>query len=217
MDCLFLYGIKYLKLKGNIMKLKMLSLLLLAGLYSTNSLADSSVTIAYGERVMDNVTPKTYGNKIRNYMGIVVKTDLAESFAGDIGMNQAVSHGTNASTNRVEAGLTYYYRLTEYPLLLTFRTAVGERTQTSSVASTQSGYYAFTPGVTYSFHSGVDVGVYYRYRDAFNTVSYMDRSNTMSYALAYNLTKKDRVAIVYSNQTMDGANKQTVLAYTRRF
>jgi hypothetical protein len=190
---------------------------LLAVSYTNYSLADSSVTIAYGERVMDNVTPKTYNNKIRNVMGISVKTKLSESFDGDIGMNQVVAHGTNASTNRVETGLTYNYRLTDYPLKLTFRTAVGEKTSSSSTASSQSAYYAFTPGALYSFGSGIDVGVSYRYRDAFNTASYADRSNTMSYALAYHLTKKDRIAVVYSNQTMDGANKQTVLAYTRKF
>lgn len=178
--------------------------------FTNHSVADSSVTIAYGERFMQNSSPQT---RIRNYMALRVRTNLSKNFDGDIGMSEVVTHGTNNTSNRVEVGLTYNYRMTEYPVRLFFRSAVGEKTGNGE----QFPYYAFTPGVQYNFKSGFDAGVSYRYRDAFNPAEYGDRSNTMSYSVGYNVTKKDKIAVIYSNQTMDGANKQTVLAYTRKF
>ncbi len=187
------------------MKLKFL--VASAVLVSSSVFAQSSFTVSYADRTLDS------NNQHVAVTGLSVRTKLFSQVDGDIGFNQSRNTVSNAITDRTEAGLSTGYDLTS-SIRATIRGAVGMK----NVSGKQGvEYYAVEPGINVKLPvDGVSARVAYRYRNAFDE-SQLDRSNTMRYSLSYALTKKDSVSLGYEVLTGDGANKQTVVSYTRRF
>jgi hypothetical protein len=78
-------------------------------------------------------------------------------------------------------------------------------------------YYNIEPSVTAKIPgTALSARVGYRYRDTYSEND-NDRSDTTRYAVMYDLTKKDRIAVSYDDQRGVGAAKQTSLVYTRSF
>jgi hypothetical protein len=193
-------------LKENVMKLKFL---VASALLASSSvvLAQSSVTIGYADRTLDS-----NGQKVA-VTGLSAKTRLFNQIDGDIGINQSRNTVSNSITDRTEVGLSTGYEVTSFAKA-TIRGAVGMK----NVSGKQGvEYYSIEPGINVKLPvDGFTARVAYRYRDSFD-VNDADRSNTMRYALSYDLTKKDRLTLGYEVLKGDGANKQTVFSYTRSF
>lgn len=188
------------------MKLK---LLVASAIFACSSvvLAQSSVTLSYADRTVDS-----------NGQGVDVtrlsaKTKLFSNIDGDVGINQAVNRVTNSVTSRKEVGLSTGIGITDFAKA-TIRVAGGIKS-----ASGKDGveYYSIEPGINFKLPvDGFSARVAYRYRNAFD-VSDNDRSDTMRYALNYDLSKVDKISVGYDVLTGDGAHKQTVFSYTRSF
>lgn len=137
---------------------------------------------------------------------------LTKSLDGDIGVLNTVADSTNKVSARYELGLTGKHKINDF-LSGYLRGAVGERV--SGTTNTQWSYYAIEPGVvaTYGDFSG-KIG--YRYRNAFDTAN-LDNTNSMRYAVGYNLTKVDKVNLGYDHVVGDNGFNRTYVSYTRSF
>jgi len=188
------------------MKLK---LLVASALFACSSvvLAQSSVTVSYADRTVDS-----------NGQGVGItrlsaKTKLFSNIDGDIGINQAINSVTNAVNSRKEVGLSTGIAITDFAKA-TIRVAAG----TKNVSGKETvGFYSIEPGINFKLPvDGFSARIAYRYRNAFD-VSDLDRSDTMRYALNYDLSKVDKISVGYDVLSGDGAYKQTVFSYTRSF
>ncbi len=188
------------------MKLKFLvATALLAS--SSVVLAQSSMTIAYADRKLDSNGQEVAVTRLS------AKTRLFNQVDGDIGINQSRNTFSNSITGRTEVGLSTGYELTSFAKA-TIRGAVGVKNVSGKEGVE---YYSIEPGINIKLPiDGFNARVAYRYRDSFDDND-ADRSNTMRYSLSYDLTKKDSVSLGYDVLTGDGAHKQTVVSYTRRF
>lgn len=189
------------------MKLKMLvAALMVAG--SSLAQAQTSATIVYG--FQDSV-PSNVQSHIQN---LVVKTDVAKDVFVDAGIYTTIGDVSRTITNRYELGASTGYNVASFANA-NIRVAVGDK----SISGSQNfAYYSVEPGVTIKTPvTGLSARVAYRFRTAFDSTTNADTSNTMRYALGYDITKKDKVTIGYDNVRGDGANNSTTFAYTRSF
>lgn len=187
------------------MKLKMLvAALMLAG--SSIASAQSSVTVVYG---IQNAVPSEVQSHVTNFVG---KTAINKTFAVDAGIYTTTADVARTITNRYEIGGSAGYDIT--PM---FRGDVRLATGMKSVSAKQDfGYYSVEPGINAKL--GDFTGrVAYRFRTAYDANANADTSNTMRYAVGYNVTKQDRVAVGYDVLRGDGANNTTTVSYTRSF
>jgi hypothetical protein len=187
------------------MKLKialLATLLAIAGVAS----AQSSVTVVYG---VQEAVPSTTQSHVTNFVG---KTAIDKTFAVDAGIYTTTADVARTITNRYEIGATGGYDFTSI-----IRGDVRLATGMKAVSSKDDfGYYSVEPGVNAKF-GDITARVAYRFRTAYDSNVNADTSNTMRYALGYNVTAKDKVTVGYDRLRGDGANNTTTVAYTRSF
>jgi len=187
------------------MKLKialLATLLAIAGIAS----AQSSVTVVYG---VQEAVPSTTQSHVTNFVG---KTAIDKTFAVDAGIYTTTADVARTITNRYEIAATGGYDFTSI-----IRGDVRLATGMKAVSSKDDfGYYSVEPGVNAKF-GDITARVAYRFRTAYDSNVNADTSNTMRYALGYNVTAKDKVTVGYDRLRGDGANNTTTVAYTRSF
>jgi hypothetical protein len=182
-----------------------MSFVALAMVLSTAASAQS-VSLTYGYRDSDNGTTQTS-------TGISARMKLFDNVDGDIGIGNLQDRGNLTNGLRTELGLSY-----SKPLFSVFSGSL----RLSHGFKSNSGketiqYYNIEPSVTAKIPgTALSARVGYRYRDTYNQND-NDRSDTNRYAVMYDLTKKDRIAVNYDDQRGVGAAKQTSLVYTRSF
>ena len=179
--------------------------LMVAG--SSIASAQSSVTAVYG---VQDAVPSNTQSHITNFVArtTVVKNVLVV----DGGIYTTNADVARTITNRYELGASGGYTLTDM-----FRGDVRVATGIKSVSAKQDfAYYSVEPGINAKL-GDFTARVAYRFRTAYDSTSNADTSNTMRYALGYNLTKQDRVTVGYDRLRGDGANNSTTVAYTRSF
>ena len=188
------------------MKLKMLvAALMVAG--SSIASAQSSVTAVYG---VQDAVPSNVQSHITNF--VARTTAIKNVLVVDGGIYTTTADVARTVTNRYELGASTGYNLND-----TFRGDVRVATGMKSVSSKQDfGYYSVEPGINAKL-GDFTARVAYRFRTAYDSTANADTSNTMRYALGYNLTKQDRVTVGYDTLRGDGANNSTTVAYTRSF
>lgn len=136
-----------------------------------------------------------------------VKKDFG-SVAGDVGISNAQTEGTNALSTRLEAGATV-----NGPIGLYARTAVGQKyTNTADFA-----YYSIEPGIAAPIGYGLTAKVGYRFRSAFDSTQNNDQTHTVRYAVSYALSKDDTITAKYDRVNGDNNQKIVGVAYTRGF
>ena len=187
------------------MKLKialLATLLAIAGVAS----AQSSVTVVYG---VQDAVPSNTQSHVTNFVG---KTAINNTFAVDAGIYTTTADVARSITNRYEIGATAGYDIN--PM---FRGDLRVATGMKAISTKEDfGYYSVEPGVNAKL--GAFTGrVAYRFRTAYDTNVNADTSQTMRYAVGYNVTAKDKVTVGYDRLRGDGANNTTTVAYTRSF
>lgn len=186
------------------MKMKMFAL---AALMSVATFASAqSVSVGYADRAL-----KTGAQE--HQTSLSVKTASYGAFTGDVAFAAVQNDSTNAITNRTEVGVTYGLGL---PLGLKGETrlATGWKAKSGSDVTT---YYVVEPSVTAKLGATpLSVKVGYRVREAYDN-AVADNSKTTRFAVAYDLSKKDKISLGRDIQTGDGALTQTSLQYTRSF
>jgi hypothetical protein len=119
---------------------------------------------------------------------------------------------TNFIVNRTEIGLSHFYPVAG--VVPTFRTSVGVKDVSRVSTST---YYTAEVGVNVPLPNSFFVRTAFRYRDAFDSEKYDDRTKTNRYAIGYNITKKDRIEFNYDDMKGDSASIFRTIRYTRSF
>ena len=187
------------------MKSKLLiALLFSAGVSLAN--AQSSVTLVYG---VQDAVPSNVQSHVTNFVG---KTAIDKTFAVDAGIYTTTADVARTITNRYEVGASAGYDITEM-----FHGDVRLATGMKAVSGKQDfGYYSVEPGINGKL-GDFTARVAYRFRNAYDTNANADTSNTMRYAVGYNITKQDKVTVGYDALRGDGANNTTTIAYTRAF
>ena len=187
------------------MKSKLLiALLLSVGVSLAN--AQSSVTVVYG---VQDAVPSNVQSHVTNFVG---KTAIDKTFSVDAGIYTTTADVARTITNRYEIGATGGYDFTSI-IRGDLRLATGMKAVSSK---DDFGYYSVEPGVNAKF-GDITARVAYRFRTAYDANANADTSNTMRYALGYNVTAKDKVTVGYDRLRGDGANNTTTVAYTRSF
>ena len=188
------------------MKSKLLiALLLSVGVSLAN--AQSSVTVVYG---VQDAVPTNVQSHITNFVGRT--TAVKDVLTVDAGIYTTTADVARSITNRYEIGATGGYNLNQM-----FRGDVRLATGMKSVSTKQDfGYYSVEPGINARL-GDFTARVAYRFRTAYDANVNADTSNTMRYAVGYNITKKDRVSVGYDALRGDGANNSTTFSYTRSF
>lgn len=188
------------------MKSKLLiALLFSAGVSLAN--AQSSVTLVYG---VQDAVPSNVQSHITNFVGRT--TAIKDVLTVDAGIYTTTADVARTITNRYEVGATGGYNLNQM-----FRGDVRLATGMKSVSAKQDfGYYSVEPGINAKL-GDFTARVAYRFRTAYDATANADTSNTMRYAVGYNVTKQDRVSVGYDALRGDGANNSTTVSYTRSF
>ena len=147
-----------------------------------------------------------------NAYNLTYTKTLTKALDGDISILNTVADSTNKVSARYELGLTGKYQINDI-VSGYLRGAVGERVSGST--NTEFAYYAIEPGViaTFGDFSG-KIG--YRYRNAFDTAN-LDKTNSVRYAVGYNLTKVDKLNLGYDHVVGDSGFNRTYVSYTRSF
>ena len=188
------------------MKLKLIAAASLVA-FSALANAQSSVTMVYG---VQEAVPSNVQSHITNFVGRT--TAIKNVLTVDAGIYTTTADVARTITNRYEIGATGGYDVNQM-----FRGDVRLATGMKSVSAKQDfGYYSVEPGINAKL--GDFTGrVAYRFRTAYDSTANADTSNTMRYAVGYNITKQDRVTVGYDALRGDGANNSTTIAYTRSF
>jgi hypothetical protein len=186
------------------MKFKMILITALFGLASVAQ-AQSSMSLSYGQKDM-------LDNTQAHQVALSVKTRLLKQLDGEVGFSNDSTDATNALTTRMEAGVIFLQPLNEN-IDFNFKTMIGQKQK-----SGQEGfaYYSLEPSVKVKLPARFFASVGYRFRNAFDE-SNNDRSNTMKYAVGYQVTPKDSISLGYDVTRGDGANDMTSIKYTRSF
>jgi hypothetical protein len=186
------------------MKIKMI---LIAVMFVITSLAQaqSSMSLSYGQKDMLN-------NTQAHQVALSVKTRLLKQLDGEVGFSNDSTDGTNSLTTRMEAGVIFLQPINDN-VDFNFKTMVGQKQK-----SGQEGfaYYSVEPSLKFKLPARLFASVGYRFRNAFDE-SNNDRSNTMKYAIGYQITPKDSLSLGYDVTRGDGANDMTSVKYTRSF
>lgn len=188
------------------MKLKLIAAASLVA-FSALANAQSSVTMVYG---VQEAVPSNVQSHITNFVArtTVVKNVLTV----DGGIYTTTADVARSITNRYEVGATAGHNLTDM-----FRADVRVATGMKAVSTKQDfGYYSVEPGINAKL-GDFTARVAYRFRTAYDADVNADTSNTMRYAVGYNITKQDRVTVGYDALRGDGANNSTTVSYTRSF
>jgi hypothetical protein len=187
------------------MKSKLLiALLMVAGVSVAQ--AQSSVTVVYG---VQDAVPTNVQSHVTNFVG---KTAINKTFAVDAGIYTTTADVARSITNRYEIGASAGYDVTDI-----FRGDVRVATGMKAVSTKQDfGYYSVEPGINAKL-GDFTARVAYRFRTAYDSNVNADTSNTMRYAVGYNITKQDKVTVGYDALRGDGANNTTTVSYTRSF
>ncbi len=165
-----------------------------------------SVTVSYGYRQSANGTEQTS-------TGIAGSMKLAEGISGDVAIGNLQDRKTLSNGLREELGLTFSKGLFS---IFSGNVRLAHGFKMNSGKETIQ-YYNIEPSVTAKFTgTPFSAKVGYRYRNTYDS-SEADRSDTTRYSMSYELTKKDRLSVLYDEQRGVGAGKQTTLAYTRSF
>jgi hypothetical protein len=168
--------------------------------------AQSSVTVVYG---VQDAVPTNVQSHVTNFVG---KTAINKTFAVDAGIYTTTADVARSITNRYEIGASAGYDVTDI-----FRGDVRVATGMKAVSTKQDfGYYSVEPGINAKL-GDFTARVAYRFRTAYDSNVNADTSNTMRYAVGYNITKQDKVTVGYDALRGDGANNTTTVSYTRSF
>jgi len=191
----------HFNLKGKQMK-KIFAILALA---ITSTAFAASVTVE-----AQDVNNKT-GND-QTTIGLGVKHNFTNTFAGDISFSNTQTNSTNALGTRLEAGVTGTVPLFGSVSGYT-RVALGEKYSNTTSYS----YYSIEPGVSMPV-GPVTVKVGYRFRDAVdNGVNTSEETGTARLGVSYALTKNDSIGLGYDRVRGDSDQKIVKVSYTRGF
>jgi hypothetical protein len=173
----------------------------------------ASATIEYENINGVGSTPKDQRN-----VNLTVRENINANFVGDVQLSNTANVGSDgnkdaASSFRAETGLTGLYDLG--PANLYTRVAIGEKYSTT----TNFAYYSVEPGVIVPFGStGLSAKVGYRFRTAISDANtYNDTTDTTRIGLAYDITKKDQVAVRFDRVRGDSQQNAWNFNYTRGF
>ena len=189
---------------------KLLAILAMATI-SSGAFA-ASATIEYENINGVQNTPTDQRN-----INLTVRENINANFVGDVQLSNTANVGSNnndaASSFRAETGLTGLYDV-PYAKLYT-RVAIGQKYTTS----TNFTYYSVEPGVIVPFGTtGLSAKVGYRFRTAMtNENTYNDTTDTARIGLAYDITKKDQVAVRFDRIRGDVQQNAWNFNYTRGF
>lgn len=145
-----------------------------------------------------------------NAYKFAVNEQVTKSIAVDVSTTQSVTDGTNALSNRLEAGVTGFMPVG--PFTAYTRVALGEKYTNGS----NYGYYSVEPGVIYKVNDRLSVKAGYRFRDDVKTAVH-DQTRTARIGVSYALTAKDTIGVRYDRLRGDSATHSYNFAYTRGF
>lgn len=149
---------------------------------------------------------------------VTVKGNVTKGLDADVKFEGVKTDGTQALSNKLEAGLTGSYQLYG-PVSGYLRGALGEEL-TGQASTGNFGYYSVEPGVKAPIGStGLTASLGWRFRDAFGNNSHEFTSRTWRAGLGYDVTKVDTVGVRYDRQRGDTGQNANILAvnYTRGF
>jgi opacity protein-like surface antigen len=152
---------------------------LIAGLaFSTVASAESSYIKLEGVHYNYTSQPND-----KNGFNLQVGTEIGHGIKLDVKNEFRVEETAQKSSNRLEAGATYEAKVYD-KIGVSLRGSIGEK----YADSTNYGYYAVEPGVSYALTDALKLKASYRYRDAFSN-SNTDRTNTYKIGADYDLNK----------------------------
>jgi hypothetical protein len=168
------------------------------------SFAGSSATVEFAD-----YTNQVAGGANSKLYSLIVKHDLSNTLAADVGFGNQVTDGTGALSTRLEAGLTATNTIFGSVKGYT-RIGVGQK----YTNTTDFTYYSVEPGVS------MPVGPFtaklgWRYRSATQLDS--DQTHTARASLTYPLNKNDSVTVGFDRIRGDTENNVVKVSYTRNF
>jgi hypothetical protein len=169
----------------------------------------SAATVTLEGQAIDG---KNHTTDQTNY-NLTVKENITKNFAGDVQFSDTVTKGTEALSNRIEAGLTGTYPVAGINLYT--RAALGEKfTGTRNFV-----YYSVEPGVTAPLGTtGLTARLGYRFRNATNDVNvYNDTTRTVRAGLSYEINKNNTVGVRFDQVRGDAKQDIWAVSYTRGF
>ena len=180
-------------------------------IFAILSLAVTGLAFAGDSVTLEGQHINNVGSAAQQLYGLTVKKDINNTFAGDIGIGQVTTEGTNALSTRLEAGLTgtapIYGIVNGYT-----RVALGQKyTNTTSFT-----YYSIEPGIAVPF-GPVTAKVGWRTRTAVDSGINADQTHTMRYGVSYALSNVDTVGVRYDRVNGDFNQKIWAVNYTRGF
>jgi len=201
---------------------KLLAILAFAGLSSV-AFAQDSVSIGYQRQTVDaGGAPDQYQTALS------VKHGFGNGIAVDFGVNAAQNNDANVAASsakvykdsqRVEAGVSYQQAIYG-PVDGYARLGLGKKAPSGTEAFW---YHSEEIGVVGHLPYGFDASLGYRWRQELSdgTSSQVDTNKTLRMTLAYNIDKKNVIALKRDNTQADAANggDQTAyqLVYTYKF
>jgi hypothetical protein len=180
-------------------------------IFAILALAVTGLAVAGDSVTLEGQHINNVGAAAQQLYGLTVKKEINSTFAGDIGLGQVTTEGTNALSTRLEAGLTgttpIYGIVNGYT-----RVALGQKyTNTTSFT-----YYSVEPGIAVPF-GPLTAKVGWRYRTADDSITNGDQTHTMRYGVSYAVSKVDTIGVRYDRMNGDYNQKIWAVNYTRGF
>jgi len=135
---------------------------------------------------------------------------LAKNLTNDINFSSTTVDGTRALINRLEAGLTTSYIMSDKLLMYT-RVAVGNKITNTKATS----YYVVEPGLQLPIGS-FTVRLGYQFRDSFDDTN-KDQTGTVRTGLRYRLDKFNSVSVTHGRMRGDSNQNAWSFGYTKAF
>jgi hypothetical protein len=136
---------------------------------------------------------------------------LTNNLEADLQYQTTQTDITNAMSTRLEVGLTPSYNLGFGTLYA--RTAYGQKYNTTG----NFNYYSVEPGIIVPLGNGFSTRVGYRFRDAVNSGSFADRTETARAGVRYDINKQDAVNLRFDRIRGDVDQNVWALSYIRSF
>lgn len=153
---------------------------------------------------------KTQKGTNSNGATVTLGTTVLPATAVDLNAQFERTNNNAATANRFEIGVTQTYAIANFTPYV--RAAIGEQYFTGS----QHGYWAVEPGVRVAVNKDWNVGIGYRYRDAFrDNVAF--KSNTARLSAEYALNKSSALTVGYDRSYGDATNYGINAGYTFKF
>lgn len=152
----------------------------------------------------------TNGSADMKNFNMTVRRDINSFVTGYVQDSGTQIDGTNAVSNRLEAGATTIKLIGSFSGYATL--GVGKLFRAAGNYS----YYQAEPGVRIAIGSGLTAHVGYRYRAAFNS-AITDTTHTARVGLSYAITKQDLIGVRYDRVMHDTEQNVFALNYTHSF